>query len=322
MNMENEMNGLSPKKTYVLIGLALLVQFLITTLASWAIFLPLNDPAKIQDFMARFGPSVAFGLTYIPKLIGVVAFWLIVRRIPVFKGKTPGLGFKNIFQLFLITYAVAITCNVIGANISAFSPAGKSAELEQISSIVSTGNLVGIMIPVLFAPVLEELVFRKMILGRTKGFGESTAIVFSALSFGLFHQNLTQFMYAFAVGLFLGYVYCKTGKVIVTIIMHMLLNGFSSCIMFIMPMFGKEVNPAFVLAVVLLALTSMAMMISGIILFVKWLKNRRFAPDNSMTLCIPKREVLATVYVNPAVMSYFALCIVAIVIAFMNVQLF
>ena len=140
--MENETIGLSPKKTYIIIGVALIVQLLITTLISWAIFLPLNDPAKFQDFMIRFGPSFAFGLTYIPKLIGVVAFWLIVRKIPVFKGKAPGLGFKNIFQIFLITYAVAITFNVIGANISAFSPAGKSVELDQISSFVSTGNTV------------------------------------------------------------------------------------------------------------------------------------------------------------------------------------
>ena len=322
MKMENEMNGLSPKKTFVFIGLALIAQFLTGLLLSWAIFLPLNDPAKIRDFMIRFGPSAAFGLTYIPKFFGVLVFWLFVRKNPVFKGKAPGLGFKNLFQIFLITYAVSISCNVIGANISLFSPAGKSAELEQISSIVSTGNIIGIMIPVLFAPVLEELVFRKMILDRTKGYGETTAIIFSALSFGLFHQNLTQFMYAFAVGLFLGYVYCKTGKVIVTIIMHMLLNGFSSVIMFIMPMFGKDVNPRFVLTVVLLAITSMAMMISGTILFIKWLKNRRFAPDNSMTVCIPKRDVLMTVYINPAVISYFGICIVAIVIAFMNVQLF
>ncbi|MBO4449531.1 MAG: CPBP family intramembrane metalloprotease [Clostridiales bacterium] len=320
--MENETIGLSPKKTYIIIGVALIVQLLITTLISWAIFLPLNDPAKFQDFMIRFGPSFAFGLTYIPKLIGVVAFWLIVRKIPVFKGKAPGLGFKNIFQIFLITYAVAVTFNVIGANISAFSPAGKSVELDQISSFVSTGNIVAILIPVLFAPVLEELVFRKMILGRTKGFGETTAIVFSSLCFGLFHQNLTQFMFAFVLGLFLGYVYCKTGKVIVTIIMHMLINGFSSVIMFIMPMFGKTVTPAFILTVVLLVITSMAMIISGIILFIKWLRNRRFTPDNSMAICIPKRDVLATVYVNPAVITYIAICIAAIVIAFMNIKLF
>lgn len=203
-----------------------------------------------------------------------------------------------------------------------YIPAGKSVELDSISSVVSTGNSVGIMIHVLFAPVLEELVFRKLILNRTKGFGQTTAIVFSALCFGLFHQNLTRFMYAFSLGLFVGYVYIKTGKVVITMILHMLLNGFSSVIMFIMPMFGKEIKPGFIITLVLIVNSGMAMIISGIILFIKWMKNKRFVPDNPMTTSVPKKEVFKTVYLNPAVISYFVICLVAVVMSFMNVQLF
>ena len=321
MNMEADITGLAPKKAFIHIGAALIVQFVVTTLVSWAIYLPLNDPQKLHDFMVTVGPSATLGISYIPRVIGVLAFWLIVRKMPVFK-KGGGLGFKNLIQIFLIMYAVSISLNTIGTTITAFSPAGKSMELESISSIVTTGNIVGIMIPVLFAPVLEELVFRKMILDRTKGYGETTAIVFSALSFGLFHQNLTQILFAFGVGLFLGYVYCKTGKVAITMIMHILINGFSSVLMFIMPMFGKGFNPALVIAVILLSNAIIAMLISGIVLLVKWLKNRRFILDNSMNNCIPRKDVLKTVYINPAVVSYIVICIAVSVLSFMNVQLF
>ena len=55
---------------------------------------------------------------------------------------------------------------------------------------------------------------------------ELLAITVSAISFGLFHGNLTQFFYATLLGLIFGYVYTKTGKVIYSMALHMLVNFF------------------------------------------------------------------------------------------------
>ena len=74
------------------------------------------------------------------------------------------------------------------------------------------------------APIFEEWIFRKEIIDRTRKYGEKTAIVVSALCFGLFHGNVRQFFYAFGLGLILGYMYVRTSKLWYSMLMHALVN--------------------------------------------------------------------------------------------------
>ena len=311
------------QKTFLMIGLALVAQYILTVLVSCLIFAPFKDQEALQSFVMTVGPGAALAMTYIPRIIGAVVFWLMVRRIPVFENKGGQLNLKALIQLFVIMYAVSTILNGVGTVISNISPAGGSRQLEEISAMVSTGNIVGLMIPILIAPIFEELVFRKLILDRTKGYGETTAIVFSALCFGLFHENLTQFLYAFCVGLFLGYIYCKTGKVLITMVMHMAINAFSSAIMFVLPLIGKEGASAAVMGImIILSLMVLIMIALGIILLIRWIRKKRFQPDNSMDTCIEKKSVFRTVYLNPGVALYFVICTAIIITQLMNVQLF
>jgi len=64
----------------------------------------------------------------------------------------------------------------------------------------------GIVYIVLVGPFIEELIFRGAILRRLAPYGVNFAIVTQALLFGLYHLNLYQGVFAFAVGLILGYV--------------------------------------------------------------------------------------------------------------------
>lgn len=58
----------------------------------------------------------------------------------------------------------------------------------------------------LAAPVFEEILFRGLILRSLQPYGKKFAIFTSAYLFGMFHGNIIQSPYAFAVGLVLGYV--------------------------------------------------------------------------------------------------------------------
>ncbi|MBQ6585501.1 MAG: CPBP family intramembrane metalloprotease [Coriobacteriales bacterium] len=78
-------------------------------------------------------------------------------------------------------------------------------------------------------PIIEEYIFRYHVIRRTVGFGQKNAVLFSALLFGLFHGNLSQCFYTFAIGLVLGYVYVRTGKLRYTIALH-IGNNLLSCI--------------------------------------------------------------------------------------------
>jgi membrane protease YdiL (CAAX protease family) len=81
------------------------------------------------------------------------------------------------------------------------------------------------------APVMEEFVFRRCLIDRLSPYGEKAALVTSALLFALFHETVNQVFYAFLLGLVLGYVYLKTGRLRITVVLHMLVNSLSMVVL-------------------------------------------------------------------------------------------
>ncbi|WP_161522246.1 CPBP family intramembrane glutamic endopeptidase [Bifidobacterium xylocopae] len=61
----------------------------------------------------------------------------------------------------------------------------------------------------LWGPVVEETVFRGAVLGALKRYGRGFAIVTTSFLFALLHGNLSQSVFAFGLGLVLGFVGCE-----------------------------------------------------------------------------------------------------------------
>ena len=100
--------------------------------------------------------------------------------------------------------------------------------INPVEQSLSSGSLILNAIFVgIFFPILEELVFRRLLCNKLLPLGERKAIFISAVIFGFIHGNLFQFAYAFLLGLVFGYIYVKTGKIIYTIIFHCIINLFS-----------------------------------------------------------------------------------------------
>ena len=84
----------------------------------------------------------------------------------------------------------------------------------------------GLILAAVIAPVVEEIIFRGIILrGFRANYGKTRALLFSSLLFGLVHLNPWQFLPAVVLGLFLGALYIRTGTVVATIAAHAVYNG-------------------------------------------------------------------------------------------------
>lgn len=84
----------------------------------------------------------------------------------------------------------------------------------------------GIIRIVILAPVVEELIFRGVIMsGFSRIYHPVFAIFFSALLFALFHLNPWQFAATFTLGLILGWIRIRTGSVLACIAGHAIHNG-------------------------------------------------------------------------------------------------
>lgn len=75
----------------------------------------------------------------------------------------------------------------------------------------------------LAAPVVEEIIFRGLVMRGLEKYGKHFAILISSILFGLFHGNIVQSPYAFAVGLVLGYAAMEY-NILWAMVLHMVNN--------------------------------------------------------------------------------------------------
>ena len=105
--------------------------------------------------------------------------------------------------------------------------------------------LLNVLLGCVIAPVMEELIFRKLLLSRLRPYGSRFALWASALCFGLFHGNLNQFFYACAVGLVLGWAALSSGRIWQPILLHAGLNAVSTVLLPLLePLGGPGGGPA------------------------------------------------------------------------------
>lgn len=90
-------------------------------------------------------------------------------------------------------------------------------------------NILYIISVAVVPPIAEEFAFRGIILQKMRKYGDTFAILISALFFGLLHGNFIQIPFAFIIGLAVAFITIKTGTIIPAIITHFLVN-FSSII--------------------------------------------------------------------------------------------
>lgn len=144
------------------------------------------------------------------------------------KHMTIGAFFKALFM----SYSLLIITNLIGTLITTMIGILKGSPIinpvEEIALNMDLPFL--ILFTVIGAPIFEELFFRKFLVDRTAQYGEGVSVVISGLMFGMFHGNLSQFPYAFALGAFFAFIYIRTGKIGYTILMHAVINFVGSIV--------------------------------------------------------------------------------------------
>lgn len=91
------------------------------------------------------------------------------------------------------------------------------------SGTVDTDTIPMYLYACLLGPVTEEILFRGLVLRSLQPYGKKFAILVSSLLFGLFHGNLMQAPFAFAVGLVMGYVALEY-NIYWAIILHLMNN--------------------------------------------------------------------------------------------------
>lgn len=203
----------------------------------WCFFTMLGSANLLQLLLLRLGGRYApqllnsdwatWLLSLLPLyLVALPLGWLILRRVPAHAPEQNRLDAGHFAVLLVMAFALMYLGNLVGVALNVGIAAAKGAIYDNpVYDLLKGSNVAANLVCVVFlAPVMEELVFRKLLCDRVRVYGEGVAILVSALVFGLFHGNLYQFFYAFAVGALFAYVYLRTGRVLYTVLLHMSMN--------------------------------------------------------------------------------------------------
>ena len=167
-----------------------------------------SDPAAMENAMVQASES-AWGY-FLAAAVGfmILLLWKKPRFVKeeIFaKGAPMKAGtFFAILCVFLsgqMLYQILTTLQELLLNSFGFTL------MEGLESMaMDTDNFSMFLYAGILAPITEELLFRGLIQRTMLPYGKRFAIFVSSFTFGLFHGNLIQAPYAFAVGLVLGYV--------------------------------------------------------------------------------------------------------------------
>ena len=164
-----------------------IIVLLVTNIASFAVFLPM---------------------------------WLKTR------GRNEPCNNKNPATLLFLIAGFFIGFNVVQmlifglTDITRFFPS-----YEDVAESLSSGSIAMQVIAVgIAAPIVEELLFRGILINRMKWLPVWAAVVIQALLFSAVHMNWFQSLYAFLAGILLGLVYIKFRSIAAVITGHIAFN--------------------------------------------------------------------------------------------------
>lgn len=239
-------------------------------------------------------------------LIALPVFYIYIRKMMVCPAKPKKPLKRN--EFFLITFGavgIGYWLNILGSalNYGIAYLLGKDGEsLNQMAELLSKTNpWITLFFVVLLGPTVEEYMFRGLVLERIRMYGDRTAVIFTAVMFGLYHGNLVQFLYATALGVFFGYLKVRTNDLRYCIGAHMLVNLTGSIV--IPGLSYSRYAPLQILGILIM----LALMVFGVWCFLKH-RGRLVLENNDMPG--ESHPSLRKLYLNKG-MVIFYLCILA-----------
>lgn len=294
----------SPSRTATRIGMALAVMAAAVTLFQVAIsFLCKNYTPGVFE-SDWFG----WALTAVSMYgVGLPLFYLLTKSLP--QGTNKPVVKLKVYQfiiIFFITAATMYITNFFSVLLNFILVLIKGADImNPIMNAVFDGNMVITFIyTAIGAPIVEELIFRKIMLDKLRRFGDLTAILTTGIAFGLFHMNLSQMFYATALGIIFAYVAIRSNTIRYSILLHIIINTIGATVA-PLAMINKNV-----ILIMLLGLWVITSIIVGIVLFIIFVVVKRKVVLEKGIEFVPKKSVFI---LNPGSLLFIGICLVSVI---------
>lgn len=205
------------KRTLVSIGVFFAAQLLVSLI--FIIAGMIQGMGIMEAMTATMGPALLisdFLVIVILLLLKYCGIKELFRKVPV--------------DVLLISIVFAMTGMYAVELVSSQFEIPNNLE-EQFQAMAGTiSGFLGICI---VGPIMEEIIMRRVILKEMAKATKSMwwGIIISSSLFAIIHINPVQIVFAMPAGIFLGWIYCKTGSLLVPICIHIINNTISFVLM-------------------------------------------------------------------------------------------
>ncbi len=225
-------------------------------------------------------------------VVGLGVFAYITRSIPACKYEKGTVSFKTVILCFLLQFTaifvLTMLVNVSGANGTA--------------SDINATSLYMLFMLLVFNPVIEEFIFRKLFADKLLKYGERFYILVSSFCFAIVHGvslGIPQIVYTFILGMIWSYLMVKTGDIKLVIIMHALSNLFGSII----------TQTLMGVSMMVVGLYSMFLILLGIIGFILFFVNKKkiiLDEENGLL----RKTVIKDLLTNKGIIFYILITVI------------
>ena len=293
------------KKVFNRIGLAIFVSMILVNIIQvifFGIIGVVNQELLSAPWINYAGIAISF------YLIGFPVFYLMIKNLPEEeKRESKTLGVFEVIKICFMSYSIVYIVNFLTNILMMLIAVIKGSEVTNplVNMLEGSNWIWSLIFAGILSPIIEEMMFRGVMLNKLRRYGDKVAIITTAILFGLFHANFSQFFYAVALGMIFAYVALKTGTIKYSIILHIVVNIMGGVIL--PAVIGDGSNIA---AVGCVGLALLAIVIVGLVLLIKNRKNISLL-DGEIKL--EKGTAFKTIWVNVGMILYVVISLVSMI---------
>ena len=273
-----------------------------------------------RELLASYNFSLIFSAV-IQYGMALPVFYLVIRKMPSCRPTNVRTSVKSVFGYMMVGMLFMYVGNAVSTGLMTRIEAMLGREVENsISSLLMGSDYIYAVVFVgLIGPFAEELIFRKLLIDRLSPYGNATAILFTSIIFGLFHGNLYQFFYAFALGVIFAYIYVRTGKMIYSTLLHVFINLFCGVLpAYLMSLLGEgdqssvgylAENMLPVMLITIYELLMLAMTVAGVVILLRSLRSIRL---DKGSVRFPKGRAGDVIFFNAGTVALITVSILVV----------
>lgn len=293
------------KKVFNRIGLAIFVSMILVNIIQ-VIFFGIIGVVNQELLSAPWINYAAIAISFY--LIGFPVFYLMIKNLPEEeKRESKTLGVFEVIKICFMSYSIVYIVNFLTNILMMLIAVIKGSEVTNplVNMLEGSNWIWSLIFAGILSPIIEEMMFRGVMLNKLRRYGDKVAIITTAILFGLFHANFSQFFYAVALGMIFAYVALKTGTIKYSIILHIVVNIMGGVIL--PAVIGDGSN---IVAVGCVGLALLAIVIVGLVLLIKNRKNISLL-DGEIKL--EKGTAFKTIWVNVGMILYVVISLVSMI---------